>query len=489
MELFDRVLGRSIAAAELPAFNGLADALGHLPLALSLAAEYLREGYTTTGFLDLFRAEEFCSRPLDPAHPAVLADQARAIVGRTFDLSLALLRHALSAKADRSIAGFFALGYAPPAGFGPSLGAAIAELDESDFLQLMVLARRHSLLDRLPGTRARWALHPLLAEMAREHAEHAAVRDRITTWFVDRLDSATDANGVIHGPRWSEVSSETAALTAWLDDLPQHELARVAVAGSEFSFRHGPFLEWQRFFERALPYIANFEAQAQTLFLLGYVAQMRGDTDTALSAAEQQASLSRSCNAPLWLARAKRRIAELRFSRGEPNIALSILRNEVLPMYEELNHTRERALTLGAIADCVAHLGDVDEALRIYYHEVLPVTELLGDARERMMSLAHIACLFSWQANFEEAVRILRHEVIPEAERLGYAVSVAQSRFLLAEVLLARKSAGDYREAGQLLRLALCAARRFHLSELADIEATMLKHGIGNDDASNDIDV
>jgi hypothetical protein len=50
-----------------------------------------------------------------------------------------------------------------------------------------------------------------------------------------------------------------------------------------------------------------------------------------------------------------------------------------LPVYERLGAVRERAVTMGSIADILSDRGDLDEALRIRREEELPVYERLGD--------------------------------------------------------------------------------------------------------------
>lgn len=368
LDLFALEMGRSIAPAERIAYTRLGAALGYLPLALSLAAGYLREDYTPGLFLDLFRSDEFHTAPLDPAHPALLADQARAIVGRAFALSLDLLHAAICKDTDRLIDGFFALGHAPASGFGPSLGAAIAGLSEPDFLRLALLASRHSLLDRVAGQRARWTLHPLLAEMGRLKTNAEAVFDRMTEWFVARLKPDIDDRGVVRGPRWAEVQDETAALVAWLPAVRESDLERIERAGSQFAMRHGPFVAWQRFCERSLTQLQEPRARSNVLFTLGYVASSAGDLDRALEAAKQKVTLDRSQG---WLSEAAGgmgKIADILQARGQLDEALRIRREESLPVYEQLGDVRSLLIgrcNIAAILLERAAAGDRDEAERL----------------------------------------------------------------------------------------------------------------------------
>ncbi len=48
-------------------------------------------------------------------------------------------------------------------------------------------------------------------------------------------------------------------------------------------------------------------------------------------------------------------------------------------MFDRLGDVRERAVTMGQIANILVHRGDLDEALRIRQEEELPVYDRLGD--------------------------------------------------------------------------------------------------------------
>src|SRR5262249_12465097 len=94
---------------------GLAKEVGDLPLALSLAAGHLADGRSVDGFLKWLHKKRL---DLGAADPAV----ARKTIAATFALSLEVLRKHLGEEAERLLPGFEALGHAPLAGFGRSLG-------------------------------------------------------------------------------------------------------------------------------------------------------------------------------------------------------------------------------------------------------------------------------------------------------------------------------------------------------------------------------
>ena len=77
--------------------------------------------------------------------------------------------------------------------------------------------------------------------------------------------------------------------------------------------------------------------------------------------------------------------------RPELEEALRIRREEALPVYEKLGDVRERAVTMGKIADVLQARGELEEALRIRREEELPVYEKLGDVRSLLVGRANLA--------------------------------------------------------------------------------------------------
>jgi len=154
-------------AAREEAWPALVAALGFLPLALHLAAGHLRADHRADAFLRRLRAKHLALTGADPADPT-FRDRSRALLSDNFELSLAALRREDVAEGDRWLAALSALGHAPAAGFGESIGAAISGLSAEAFEDMALAAARLSLLDRVPrGDGSAFRLHPLLAELVR----------------------------------------------------------------------------------------------------------------------------------------------------------------------------------------------------------------------------------------------------------------------------------------------------------------------------------
>jgi hypothetical protein len=123
LALLGEEVGPPRDATDTEARRQLTRGLGHLPLALHLAAGYLRVGsHTPATFLDLLRANGFELPHVDPADPGAAEDRARAVLSTTFELSLDLLHRQLGPDGGELVAAFAALGHLAPDGFGPEFG-------------------------------------------------------------------------------------------------------------------------------------------------------------------------------------------------------------------------------------------------------------------------------------------------------------------------------------------------------------------------------
>jgi hypothetical protein len=128
-------------------------------------------------FLRRLRAKNLALTGADPADPT-FRQRSRALLSDTFELSLEARRRE-GADGKQWLAGFSALGHAPTAGFGKSLGAAISGLAPEVFEDLALAAVKLSLLAWVPRELgSAFRLHPLLASssaLVRIGGEQSAV--------------------------------------------------------------------------------------------------------------------------------------------------------------------------------------------------------------------------------------------------------------------------------------------------------------------------
>ena len=134
---------------------------------------------------------------------------------------------------------------------------------------------------------------------------------------------------------------------------------------------------------------------------------------------------------------------------------MRIRKEEALPVYERLGAVREKAITMGKIADILQARGQLDEALRIRQDEELPVYERLGDVREKAVTLGKIADIMEERGQLEEALA-MHEKRLQRLRAAGYTQDVAQALYSIAKVRILR---GDHlRDGLSAVREALSEA-------------------------------
>jgi tetratricopeptide (TPR) repeat protein len=438
---FDEATALAQLEAELgrprqESWSALTAALGCLPLALHLAAGYLGADQSVAAFLRRLRSKKLALEQYDPADPS-FRDRARALLSDTFDLSLQTLRREGSTAGKSWVSAFLALGHGPAAGFGESLGAAIAGLPPDAFEDMALAAARLSLLDRVPrDSDSAFRLHPLLAELGRGRADNDVALARITAWFIERLPEGSEDQG----RRWREVHDEAVALIEWLAQVPTADRVRIARAGSRYAIVNGPYHGWVRYCEETLGGEIDDVARSHVLWTLGNVALYGGLPDRALTAAEQKRGLD-----------------------------------------QRRDDERDAALASGLVADILEARGDLDSALRIRREDELPVYERLGDVRSAAVTKGEIADILQARGDLDGALRIRREDELPVYERLSDVLALLVGRANLAITYLRRGQEDDRGEARRLLCMALGDARRLRLPEAQQIERILADAGLACD--------
>lgn len=386
---------------ESAAYQRLVRAVGFLPLAIHLGAGYLNAGFSVEGFLTQLRQTGLGLPVADVAERILTRDESRKVIASAFALSLDALKAQLGDEGERLMAGLLDLGHAPAAGFGRSLGAAIAGLAALDFERVAVAAQRLSLLEAIPSLERRdpaYRFHPLLAELLRargdgEGGERAF--GRMTEWFCSRLPMLPADQAEEQGKRWREVQAEAGALTSWLSEIRDAEGIRVERAGSRFAALNGPFHAWLNFCEQLLSRPLEENERSNVLWTLSQVAVRSGDLDRAATAAREKADLDQA--------------------RGEE---------------------REAAFAVSVLADVLQARGDFEEALRIRREEELPVYDRLGASRDVLVCRAKLALthLGRNQDGDRETAITLLHLALEPAERMRLP-EAEQIRSILQKVL------------------------------------------------------
>ena len=86
---------------------------------------------------------------------------------------------------------------------------------------------------------------------------------------------------------------------------------------------------------------------------------------------------------------------------------------------------REKAVTMGKIADIFQARGQLDEALRIRREEELPVYERLGDVRELLVGRTNMAILLMQRGKKQDRPEVAR--LLSQAHRAALAMQLPEA--------------------------------------------------------------
>ncbi len=438
----------------------LVQELGRLPLAIHLAAGHLREVRSVDSFLEWLEESGYQLKPVDVSTVAP-EDRERQALDASFSLSLEAFRK----EAEPLVPALHALGWAPLAGFGKSLGMAITGLKEWEFEELLIRARGLALLDEVPleerEDRA-WVLHPLMAKWLGLKCDKKIVQERMGVWIAERLPDDPQES---RGRRWTELNQEAKGVRAWLEDGP-FEIFEAEWGGLWwYASTAGGVEGWIEAVEKALPQVKDAEKRSDLLWSLGQMARFNGMLDKAWEATVQRIQLDREQGWESGLASDYGLQADILMERGQLDNALDLLRNQVLPVDRRLGDKRGQAIALSRIAAILQKQGHLGEALRIRREEVIPLKKEVGDERELAAEMGNIAVILSEQGQLDDAIQILRKDVLPVSERLGERLGLMIQRANLAFRLLKRGRSTDRAEVHDLLCHALADAERMKMAK------------------------
>ncbi|MCB9764517.1 MAG: hypothetical protein H6739_32380 [Alphaproteobacteria bacterium] len=415
-------------------FEELVKQLGFHPLAIQLAAGLLRS-WDAEDLLDQLHHDRLGLEDDDPA-AQVLHDPERVALRPSLGLSLDLFRAEARRDAETLLAGLCALGHAPPAGVGTSLGQALSGLEPGAWRKMVRAALKLSLLSRqkTDGER-RVRVHPLIAELLRERSDGEAVA-RMGAWFRSRL--AQEPAETL-GERREELLEETEALTEWLATVPDEQAAEVLLQSRDFAVTCGPMPAWIALGERAAAQDLAPDLRSRVLDGVGALTYRNGALCDTLAWADRLIAHGRSRGSARDVALGQRLRATALRHRGEEDEALRLFRDEALPVFQAEGDPWQIAKTLQRVAHClIFSTGKPAEARRILQEEVIPHFEALGDPRELALSRSVLASALDHLGERDEAFHLLDVQVLPVFKARRELRDVAETREGIADILVAK---------------------------------------------------
>jgi NB-ARC domain len=389
---------------DAPAENDLrelATEVGGLPLALHLAAGYLRGGYSTSRFLGRLQSSKLGLKLVDPADP-LWRTRSQGIVSLSFEISKEIFLSSAKEEGREWHAALAALGWATTTGFGPELGAAISGLTPDDFEEFihrstaLSITRRVAKSDR-PGQG--WSVHPLLAEFVRADAIQGEVHERIGTWikeFANKEPSETRAN------RWRVLLAERAQVHRWLSDAKAEELSSILPHAWPFAASVGPAKPWLESAQRAL----QVRPDGSLEWVVANLAWRSGDLELAW-----QASLRVPVNSETDIHVGLLQ-GEVLKAKGDRPAAAMLANEKLIPSILEMPPGVDRAILLGGCAELIAEKS-ATRAIALLEKEVLPYLRIDDDKRKVAVARATLASAYYYAGDFKRSIAIREKEVLP----------------------------------------------------------------------------
>jgi len=405
LALFARVLGDGRAQKERAALIDIADLLGHLPLAIAIAANRIKNDPWGSATKLLKRLEEQ-QRPLKELK------RGSQGVRLSFDLSY----HALPPDLQR----FFAtLGVFEGEDFTVEAAAYVAELpieieDAEDYLRELYTL---SLLQL--GRAERYKLHPLLRDYSREQMPHARPFERMVSFFVDYI--------VKHQTDYAVLDSEMGNLLGALEVASEQGMKAALVRGVIASYE---FLQTRGLYEQAKSYLKQAEQAAREL----------GDV-------EGQATILRH-------------LGRIAIRLGNPKQAQERYQEGIALARQTGNKKLISALltSLGALAD---RRGQLEQA-RTYYEEGVTLAEEISDELRIAVLQTNLAIIAVKQGHYTSA-KSNYQLALQRFRRLDHKEYCAHILQNLGELV---EQQGDYEKAGHYLREGLALAKNLRAQEL-----------------------
>lgn len=441
LDLFARILGPERLDKEREPFQQLADLLGHLPLAIDIAANRLKHepGWTTQQMLARLQAD---SSRLDFL---VRGDRA---VRLSFDLSYQHLD-----PADQDL--FALLGMFAGPDFSVELAAELAERPSHQIEDGLRRLFSFSLLQA--GENARYRLHPLLRDYARQLGQEPDLPRRFSRIFLDYVQQ----HAADHTALEQESSNILAALA--LAQEQNHHTAFIDAVITLF-----PYWQSQGHLEQARHYLQQAEAVARrqsyqkglmiVLYHQGYTAMKQGQPEQAELYYQEALDLARQANDPNQTSELLLKLGALAHRRGQYEDA-AVFYNEALTLARELDDPNRVAgllINLGLVA---AVQGQVDEAMA-YYEEALTVVRAIENTDLTIIVLQNLGSLVDERGDYAQAKAYFQ-----EGLALAEALNDPELRSrILGNLGLTACNLGNYAEAAAYFRTGLALAEKSNLT-------------------------
>lgn len=440
LQLFAQILGPARVDQEQAQFQQMADLLGHLPLAIDIAANRLKHepGWTTAQMLSRLQAEQ--------SRLAILVRGDQAV-----PLSFAESFQCLS-EPDQAL--FSLLGLFTGSGFSVELAA---ELAQRPYHQIEDDLRRLSNFSLLQaGGNGRYWLHPLLRDYARTRCEQPQHQH-----FAQLFLNYVHQNAADHAALERENSNIFAALAIAHTQNLLIPFVDTVIALFPFWQSHGYLEQAQQFLQQAELAARRQSYQKGLIHVLhhqGFTAMKQGQPDQAELYYQEALDLARQADDRNQTSELLLKLGALAHRRGQFEDA-AVFYKESLTLARDLgNQSRVGGLliNLGLVA---AVQGNVTEATT-HYEEALAIVKAIKNDNLTIIVLQNLGSLVDERGDYAQA-KAYYQEGLTLAESLNDPE--LRSR-ILGNLGLVACNLGNHAEAAAHFRTGLALAEKSNLT-------------------------
>lgn len=447
-----RLLAPGVVDREEQRAADLVQAVGGLPLALTLMGNYLRkEGYSGQP-RRILTALERLSHYEERLHISEARGPVETHPSLSSDMSLSL--QSVIAVTDQQLtdetrAALYALSVFPPKPNSFSEEAALA-----------VAACSTSILDALSDTGLlesssadRYTLHQTIADYACVHLQETTPRDRLINYAINYIEA--------HRKDYELLELESTVILAALEQAhvagSQAELVRGVNAFAPFLLVRGLYATAEQHLQQALTAAQSLNdthSITSTLLYLGEIAQKLGNYAQAEARFQEGLALARYINSPERISALLNDLGWVLWKQGNYAQAETYLQ-EGLTLARQLNDKERISSILQVLGSLAASLGNYPQS-KAYLEEGLALARQLGDPEQICVLLINLGATVGEQGNYEQAETYFQ-EGLMLARQIGHREWMS---LLLANLGDAASEMGYYTQAQTYFQEGLDLARQ-----------------------------
>ncbi len=442
--------------------NELAEACGHLPLALRIAGSFLQVNSD-------WGVEKYLTQLKDRKHRLTTLEQSREDAELTTEPDLLATFELSYSQLSEEDQKYWRMLGVFPASFAAGAAAAIWELEEAATAKLLGLLLRYSLLD-YDETSSRYSLHDLLSDfslMKLENDEERIAKISHSVYYSKVLGNINQmylrgGENILpclrlYDAEWINIETGQRVSAMYLEEnrVAAQACNRYAWQGSINSLRLKPIdrIKWAGAGLQAARLLENKEAEAAHLGNLGRAYADLGDARKAIQFYEEHLAIAREIGDRRGEGADLNNLGVAYAALGDARKAIEFYEQR-LAIARELGDRRGEGRALVNLGNASHSLGDVHKAIE-FYEQDLAIAREIGDRRSEGIVLGNLGIAYKNLGDSPKAIQFYEGQ-LAIAREIGDRGGEGTA---LGNLGIAYKNFGDVHKAIQFYEGQLAIAR------------------------------